>query len=145
MPDFIKPKAKKKKKFRFLSACASLKTSRVRSFFFRWSNYFRDECIQPTYRWYGSHWWSRVLPEQRRAAWLVLTMLISVCVVTQWSHKRETLKKFGFVQCEAHHSLADMYSYVSKGVLSSGGNFEFGESMTATFQVHFQFQSVQGG
>ena len=81
------------------------------------------------------------------SAWLVLTMLISVCVVAQRPHRRETLKKFGFVQCKAHHSLADIYSYVSKGVLSSGDNFvlpkqyedvpvlaEIGESMTATFQ-----------
>ena len=105
---------KKKKTFCFLSTCVTENLLR-QVFFFRCSTYFHDECIQPTYHWYGCRWWSSVLPEQRHAAWFVLTMLILVCVVAQRPHQRETLKKFEIVQCKAHHSLADIYSYVSKG------------------------------
>lgn len=76
-------------------------------------------------------------------------MLISVCFVVVKPHKTDTIKKFGLIQCESSHTIADIYSFVSKGVLSSGDNFllpreyedapvtaEIGDSLnpTATFQ-----------
>lgn len=107
--------------------------------------------------------WHAVLPSRLHGAGKLLCqtclkMLISVRISLCDTLKVTQLKRFGLIECLDTHTVADIFDFVSKGILSSGDNFvlpaqyaglpvhaEVGSDMTGSFQnvpLHIQVKDV---